>query len=570
MNRKIDNGSILVVDDTPENLRLLTRILTNKGYKVRPAPTGTHALTTAAKETPDLVLLDIMMPDASGYEICRQLKAEQKTRDVPVIFLSALNETQDKIEGFAAGGVDYITKPFFEQEVLARVETHLRSHRLQQQLQDEALRFKSLAEAAFEGILIHTDNRVLDLNPAAATLFGRSEPDLVGTSLTQLFPPEIQEQINSGAPLPFEGEIFRPDQSLVPVEIRTGTLSTKDPQTQITAIRDLSLHKKMEQEKNQLLQENLKLKENLGTRFKFGELIGRSVRMQQVYELISKAAASAYPVIITGESGTGKELVAKTIHQAAFSGPEPFVTVNCGAVTESLFEREFFGHRKGAFTDAIRDQPGYLDAAHGGTLFLDEIGDLPLTMQVKLLRVLESGEYTPVGATTVKKATVRVITATNKDMNSLVQQGKFREDLYYRIHVIEIHLPPLRERREDIRLLVEHILARNNASEQIATLPDALREMFSRYDWPGNVRELLNTIQRFLATGSVSLSGGRKVNLVSPKQQQGLNSAVEALEKQMIAEGLEETGWQRGKTAELLGIPRRSLLRKMNKYQISK
>jgi transcriptional regulator with PAS, ATPase and Fis domain len=286
--------------------------------------------------------------------------------------------------------------------------------------------------------------------------------------------------------------------------------------------------------------------------------------------MISKAAASSYPVMIYGESGTGKELVAKTIHALRCTGNEPFVTVNCGAVTESLFEREFFGHRKGAFTDAVRDVPGFLDAAHGGTLLLDEIGELPLAMQVKLLRVLESGEYTPVGDVAAKKADMHVVAATNKDLGELVQKGEFREDLFYRIQVIVITLPPLRERREDIRLLVEHILAKHDAEDELADLPEKLREMLYHYDWPGNVRELTNTIQRYLATDSVALPGRpRQASDQNMPTAAGLHDAMESLERKMIAAALQQTQWHRGGAAKLLKIPRRSLQRKIQKYGLA-
>lgn len=562
-------GNILIVDDTPDNLRLLANMLIERGYKVRPAPSGTHALATTRKEIPDLILLDVMMPEMDGYEVCRTLKAEKQTRDIPVIFLSALNELEDKMKGFEAGGVDYITKPFHEKEVMLRVETHLKIRNLQQELLTESTRFKTLAGAAFEAILIHADSRIIDVNPAAARLFRCKEAELLGTDLMELIPPEIRHLVLSGQATPIEGEVISKDNSLIPVAIRTRNLPLKDQQVSVTAMRDLTLQKQMEREKRQLLQENTALKMTMQDRYRFGEIIGRSPAMQMVYELISKAAATEYPVVISGESGTGKELAAQTIHALRYTHNEPFVTVNCGAVTESLFEREFFGHRKGAFTDAVRDEPGYLDAAHKGTLFLDEIGELPLAMQVKLLRVLESGEYTPVGDVAAKKADVRVVAATNKDLTELVRQGKFREDLFYRIHVIEITMPPLRKRREDIRLLVEHILAQHDAGDKMAELPAKLREMLYHYDWPGNVRELMNTIQRYLATDFVTVPGHPQIESENNLPlDAGLYDALGSLERRMIADALQRKKWHRGETADLLQIPRRSLQRKMQKYNL--
>jgi transcriptional regulator with PAS, ATPase and Fis domain len=384
-----------------------------------------------------------------------------------------------------------------------------------------------------------------------------------------LLPSELHPIVLSDGPAPFEGEVIGRDNSRIAVEFRTKSLPLKDQQVSVTAIRDLTRQKRMEQEREQLRQENSLLKMTMQGRYRFGDIIGRSSAMQMVYELIAKAAASKYPVVIYGESGTGKELAAKTIHSLRFTKKEPFVTVNCGAVTESLFEREFFGHRKGAFTDAVRDEPGFLDAAHGGTLFLDEIGELPLAMQVKLLRVLESGEYTPVGDVVAKKADILVVAATNKDLVDLVQKDKFREDLFYRIQVIGITLPPLRERREDIRLLVEHILTRYNAEDRLADLPEKLRAMLYNYDWPGNVRELTNTIQRYLATDTVTLPGRpqQEPEITKPAAA-GLHDAVESLERNMIKKALQQTQWHRGATARLLKMPRRSLQRKIQKYDL--
>jgi PAS domain S-box-containing protein len=560
-------GNILIVDDTPDNLRLLSRMLADHGYKVRPAPSGSHALATTRKEAPDLILLDIMMPEMDGYEVCRTLKEDESTRDIPVIFLGGLSELEDKMKGFEAGGVDYITKPFHENEVMLRVETHLKIRSLRQSLQTEMARFKTLTEAAFEAIIIHTDGKIIDVNPEAARLLRCKETDLIGTDLMQLLPTEIRQEALSGQAAPMEVEAIARDNTRIQVEVHTKIIPAMDMQVSVTAIRDLTLQKQIESEKEHLLQENTALKMNLQDRFKFGEIIGRSPSMQMVYELISKAAASEYPVAIYGESGTGKELAAKTIHALRFSNDEPFITVNCGAVTESLFEREFFGHRKGAFTDAVRDEPGYIVAADNGTLLLDEIAEMAPAMQVKLLRFLESGEYTPVGDVIAKKANVRVITATNKDLADLVRQGKFREDLFYRIHVIAITVPPLRDRREDIRLLVEHILAKHNAQDKIAHLPTKLREMFYDYEWPGNVRELMNTIQRFLATDYVTLPGQSSLDVEQNMPTTGgLHSAIESLEKKMISEALQRTKWHRSEAAELLKMPRRSLLRKIQKY----
>lgn len=568
--RKKLSGDIVVVEDNLGNLRLMTSLLAEEGYKVRPAPTGEHALKAITKNPPDLILLDIMLPDLSGYDVCQRLQQEEATRHIPIIFLSALGEVKDKMKGFEVGGVDYITKPFHTDEVLARVATHLKIRRLQEDLFEEMSRFKTLTEAAFESIIIHSDEQILDVNQEAVMLLGRGENELQGNNLLQILPPQFHGVVTLEEKGPIQGILDSSDHTSPIVEIRTRSLSIKERPMSVTAIRDITREKRFEQEKNRLEEENSALKTSIQDRYKLGELIGRSPAMQAVYELIVKAAASSYSVVITGESGTGKELTARTVHDLSSRRNESFVTVNCGAVTESLFEREFFGHRKGAFTDAIRDEPGYLDTATNGTLFLDEISEMPVTLQVKLLRVLENGEYIPVGDSIAKKANVRIVVATNKNLLEMVHRGGFREDLYYRIHVIEIPLPPLRKRREDIRLLVEHFLSQDGSNDNIANLPDGLRQMLYDHGWPGNVRELKNAVQRYLATDDLAFRDSQDNRLGSGvKLENGLKSALDTLEEKMIVKALEQTNWHRGKTAELLHIPRRTLQRKINKYQLT-
>lgn len=569
MSAKNRLANILVVDDVPDNLRLLTNLLSNRGYKVRPTTSGAHALSTSRKEVPDLILLDVLMPDMDGYEVCREFKGQESTKNIPVIFLSALNELEDKIKGFEAGGVDYITKPFYEREVMQRVETHLQIRFLQKSLMDETARFKTLANAAFESILIHNGREIIDVNTAAIKLFQCGETDLIGTDPSVFIKSDAHLKSTIDSLLPAEIMLKNFKGESIPVKIQTKSLEIENGEVNVTAIHDLTFQKEIEREKEYLLQENTALKAAMQDRYKFGDIIGKSSVMQTVYTLITKASATDYPVVIYGESGTGKELAAKTIHELYQERAKPFVTVNCGAITESLFEREFFGHRKGAFTDAIQDKPGYLDAADNGTLFLDEIGELPLAMQVKLLRVLENGEFIPVGDVTAKKVNTRFIAATNKNLYDLVINKKFREDLFFRLQVIEITMPPLRERREDIRLLVENILSEQNAEHEITSLPEELRNMLFHYDWPGNVRELMNTIQRFLATDLITLPGREKLPDHLLKPDTGLHNAVEELELKLISQALDKTGWHRGETADLLKIPRRTLQRKMTKYKFN-
>ncbi|PIE69966.1 MAG: Fis family transcriptional regulator [Deltaproteobacteria bacterium] len=342
-----------------------------------------------------------------------------------------------------------------------------------------------------------------------------------------------------------------------------------------TILMDITERKQAEEA---LTSENKRLRTAFRERFRFGRLIGKSPTMQGVYERILKAADSEAPVIVTGESGTGKELVSREIHDTGSRSHGPFIPVNCGAISEGLFESEFFGYKKGAFTGANTDTPGYFDAADGGTLFLDEIGEIPLSMQIKLLRAIDGGGYTPVGSNMPCFSDIRIIAATNRDLKSLVADGAMRTDFFYRVHIIPIHLPPLRERTEDIPLLIEHFLALQSAPETRREISGHLLDAFLRYDWPGNVRELQNLLYRYCAVGGdeiidalipdavpVSLQPRLPVPEVSGET---LYAVIDRVEKELITRTLDQYRWNRTQTATVLGMNRKTLFTKMKKHGI--
>ncbi len=569
---EMNQNNILIVDDMPQNLSLLTRILKEQGYTVQTAINGQSALEKIQTEPPDLILLDIVMPGMQGYEVCRHLKADENTRNIPVIFITALGDTEDKIKGFEAGGVDYITKPFQSKEVLARVQTHLMIRKLQQQLQDENDRFRGLSEATFEGILIYDEGTIVEVNRALETLTGYTRSELIGKNIFDLLAPESREiateQMRIGTEQPYEVRGLRKDRTSIPLEIQAKVIHYQGRDLKVLAMRDITWRRRLEQE-------NLTLKASLSNRDHFGKLVGKGPAMQKVYERIVDAAASNDTIIIYGETGTGKELVARTIFELSEQHTKSFVPVNCGAIQETLFEPQFFGYRKGAFTGAERDTPGYFDQAQGGTLFLDEVGELTLIMQAKLLRVLQDGEYTPVGATTSRAADVRIIAATNKELRRLVQEGKVREDFFHRLHVIALDLPPLRWHKEDVPLLITHFLAQRTPSEGTPpTIPGEIVEQLLVYDWPGNVRELFNELRRYLATGELELSGaypappdGSSRIAIDPSGRT-FNEVIEEVEKHLIAHALTQHRGSKVKTAETLQLPLRSLHRKIKRYQL--
>ena len=321
--------------------------------------------------------------------------------------------------------------------------------------------------------------------------------------------------------------------------------------------------------------ENRLLREQLRSKPGFGGLIGVSAKMQRVYKMVEKVSQHEYPVLILGESGTGKELVAKSIH---YSGPRksrPFAPVDCSSLVPTLIESELFGYVKGAFTGAMQSKQGLLEAAQGGTLFLDEIGDMPVDLQAKLLRALQEREVKPVGSTERRHINVRIIAATNRDLDAAIKNGTFRQDLYFRLNVVQIKLPPLRERKSDIEILVTSFLEKfsdpQGAPRTISE--DAMRRLIA-YDWPGNVRELENAIERAVAMGSGPIVhvGDLPSNLHYPASERIPDRdellPIEELERRAILRTLQETGGDKLAAARMLGIGKTTLYRKLKQYQM--
>ncbi|EKD35784.1 MAG: sigma-54 dependent DNA-binding response regulator [uncultured bacterium] len=323
-----------------------------------------------------------------------------------------------------------------------------------------------------------------------------------------------------------------------------------------------------------LAKENLRLRENIRDRYKFGAIIGKSLGMQKVYELILRAAATSANVILYGESGTGKELVASAIHEMSDRAAGPLVPVNCAAIPVGLMESEFFGYRKGAFTGADKNKPGFFAQADHGTLFLDELGEIDEAMQVKLLRVLEGNGYMVLGGQQRVFPEVRIIAATNRNLRSLLDSGRMREDFFYRIHIIPIAIPPLRDRREDIPLLVEHFLKKYERPGSPALLSGNDLEKLMRHTWPGNVRELENTIQRYVNLNVLEFPGREDKpvdtagKLAVPSAQVSLREATRNFEREFLHRHLTAHRWNRTKVASLLGIQRKTLYLKMRQLDL--
>ncbi|MFH1115374.1 MAG: sigma-54 dependent transcriptional regulator [Pseudomonadota bacterium] len=341
-------------------------------------------------------------------------------------------------------------------------------------------------------------------------------------------------------------------------------------------IEDLRIIIRNALETRRLRRENIELRRSIEAKYQFGEIIGKSSHMTDVFDLISQVAPTKAGILIMGESGTGKELVAKAVHYNSTRRNKPFVTINCTAIPENLLESEMFGYVKGSFTGAVSNKPGLVEAAHTGTLFLDEVGEIPLSIQAKLLRFLQESEFRRVGDTDGKKIDVRIIAATNKVLEDEMESGAFREDLYYRLNVIRIRLPSLREREEDIPLLVDHFLKKFAAEQgkRITKTSSLAMQVLCNYTYPGNVRELEHIIERCVTleqsdqltaenlppklVESGAISKDTRLPDIPPEGID-LNKTLETLEKRLINGALEMTGWNRSRAAALLGISFRSL-----------
>ncbi|MFH1035212.1 MAG: sigma-54 dependent transcriptional regulator [Pseudomonadota bacterium] len=443
--------TILVVDDERAHRLMLRAHLEDAGFRVLEAGDGEQALTLAAGESLSLVLMDVVMPRQDGMAALPRLKAILP--EVPVLMMTAYGSIESAVAALKAGAEDYLPKPLDMEEVLIKVQRHLKAASLVRRVQDQA--------------------------------------------------------------------------------------------------------------------------ERLAERFDFSSLVGQSPPMLRLKETLAVVAPSEATVLITGESGTGKEVVAQILHQNSRRKDGPLVKVNCAALPETLLEAELFGHEKGAFTGAVARREGRLKAADHGTLFLDEIGEMSPATQAKMLRALQEGEYTPLGSNRTYKSDVRVLAATNRQLSQAVKDGAFREDLYYRLNVVNLEMPPLRARGEDVVALAEQFLVRFNEKNgrHLRGFSPAARARLLAYAWPGNVRELINAVERavIMAPGPAIEPSDLPLALQEPlaNQEESLLRAgmsISEAERTLIVKTLEATGGNRTQAAELLGITRKTLQNKIKEY----
>jgi DNA-binding NtrC family response regulator len=459
MSRGEKVRSVLIVDDEVGARESLKMILKND-YEVFLAKDAEEAFQQIKVHSPDIILLDIILPDLDGLKVLERIK--QSDPDIIVIMITATKTVKTAVEAMKLGAYDYVTKPFDIDELRLIVSRSLSTKALEQEVK-----------------------------------YRREEMD---------------------------------------------------------------------------------------KSFDFGNIIGKSKLMKEVFKVVKQIADSKSTALIMGESGTGKELISRAIHYNSNRKNYPFVTINCAAIPDTLIESELFGHEKGAFTNAIERKLGRFEVAHQGTLFLDEIGELSLATQAKILRFLEEREFNRVGGSKTIKVDVRLITATNKDLNQLIKKGSFREDLYYRINVVPIVIPPLREKKEDIPILIDHFINKFNVenNKNVKGIDKEALELLVQYEWPGNVRELENLIERVIALTSneyirlnelpLSFKNIPKINGLKESVLDGKVSflqAEEEFEREVILDALKKTNNIQSHAAEILGISRRILKYKMDKLGIN-
>jgi PAS domain S-box-containing protein len=449
-------------------------------------------------------------------------------------------------------------------------------------------RYRILTSSMADGVAIIQDGQVIFFNPAFAEMLeytAREKNPVIeiykiidkeSHEEVKAFFQELQNGSTEKGSLQFPCRTFSGREFWM--ESHCNVIQWEDSKAILATSQDITEQKNreiaMETAANKYKKQLNRLQSSLKERYRFRDIIGKSPAIQEVYEMILSAGASDASVVIYGESGTGKELIAKSIHEISDRRAEKFVPVNCGAVPEPLFESEFFGHKKGAFTGATTDHPGFFDQAKGGTLFLDEVGELNLNMQVKMLRAIEGGGYTPVGGTMPKKADVRIISATNRDLQQGIKKKEMRADFFYRLNVVPINVPPLRDRREDIPLLVEYYLEKFGKDKGKQSIPGKIMDALCRYDWPGNIRQLQNVLQRYITLNKFEFSeilenyseDNPLAGVVSEIEMADFKTAVQELEKRLINKALEKTQWHKANAAEILGMPRRTLFRKIKEY----
>lgn len=595
MSSSEPEAAILVIDDEESLRNTFQFFLQNEGYSpVVTASTYEEALNEINDRHFDLIISDIVLGGSTGIDLLRRVRELGHT--CPVVMITGYPTVETASEAVRLGAFDYIPKPVEKQTLLKTARLALRQHQLekgQRRAEQERERYRTFLETVFKSVadgIVTVDMNlgIMEMNPAARLLFNELEPGLSGQ--------------NSIVSLCGRDEFAPLKKDLLQALKTGGEISSRNFECQGTGRRKKVLSVSTAPLKDgagglagavMVLRDQSPVESTpVGRRQQFHRFLGASDTMQAVYTMIENVGRVDLTVLITGESGTGKELAAEALHLESHRKNRPLVKVDCTAIPESLLESELFGHRKGSFTGADRDRLGRILQADGGTLFLDEIGDISPLMQLRLLRFLQESTFYPVGQDTPLHVDVRVITATNVDLKEKVRNGAFREDLYFRLRVIDIILPPLRERGDDVLLLADHFITRiaPKVGKTINGLSDQARELLLQHSWPGNVRELEHVIERacVLCPGPTISTDHLPLDLTSSPSRQierpvpadsghGQPILVEpapiapdsTLSKaDRIVEALRKTGGNKAKAARMLGIDRTTLYRKIKELRL--
>jgi PAS domain S-box-containing protein len=563
------NARILVIDDE-EGIRFtFNKFLSDKNHEVFTAENFDEALTIISETDFDVIFADVILEGKTGIDILREIR--ERNMNCPVVMITGYPNIKTASEAVRLGAFDYIPKPVRKETLL-----HVTNMALQyKRLVDEKETYRSNLETIFRNIndaIIMVDKKLslLELNESTQNICGFTR-DTIGKSFRYL-PKQCQGKCLE--PL-IETIDKKQAFEVVRLECQSKNRSGQVVNLTTSPLMDSQgiLYGVLVVVRDETRLTNLV--RDLKERQQYHNIVGKSEKIQNIYSLIELLSDVSTTVLITGESGTGKELVADAIHYRGNRTNKPMVKVNCSALSENLLESELFGHVKGAFTGAINDKTGRFQKADGGTIFLDEIGDISPRIQVRLLRVLQETEFERVGDSTPIRVDIRVITATNQDLFKKVKLGKFREDLYYRLKVMEIFLPPLRERQEDIPLLVDHFLKKFNKkfNKAIVAISDNIQKMFMNYPWTGNIRELEHTLEHAFILCHQSSIGIEHLppNFKSYKGN-GISFPEDSKsdEPDALLSALKKTDWNKSKAARLLGISRRTIYRKIKEYNITR
>lgn len=568
---------ILIVDDEESIRFTFQSFLTEDGYDVLTASNYISAKKIISKIDLHALFLDILLEEKNGLDLLLEVK--RRGLRCPVVMITGQPDIDNAAEALRRGAFDYLPKPIRKETLLRTAHQAVRYRELldeKEALEREKEKYRTNLEAVFrslkDGILVVDQTlKIQNMNAPLKNLCGlvpeqALEKPILGSlpACAQACQKVLQETLKTGEIVrEYRVECHHPDHPQQVVALSCSPLLDSQNRSlgAVLVIRDIT--------------SLVDLERQVKERRQFHAIVGKSRVMQDRYRLIEDLAGQETTVLITGESGTGKELVANALHYTGLRAFRPLVKVNCSALVETLLESELFGHVKGAFTGALTTKIGRFEKAHKGTLFLDEIGDISPSIQLKLLRVLQEKEFERVGDSTPIKVDVRVIASTNCDLKEKIRQGKFREDLYYRLKVVEVSLPPLRERREDIPILSNHFMGLFNKrfKKQIQGLSTEAEDCLMAYPWPGNVRELMHALEHAFV-----LCHGETILLTHLPREvregrsilKALPSAGTDLEPERIRQALDQTDWNKAKAARRLGISRPTLYRKMKDYQLDR